>query len=68
MLRCQVRQRYMEHQVLTERNLRKRSSRFWITRVRETLWMDLEYARIPQNMEALNQKYWYHFQEGKFRP
>ena len=29
--------------------------------------MDLEYARIPRNMEALNEKYWYHFQEEKFR-
>lgn len=63
-----VRQRYMEHQVLTEKNLEQKKQQVLDqARVRETLWMDLEYARIPQNMEALNEKYWYHFQEGKFR-
>lgn len=63
-----VRQRYMEHQVLTEKNLEQKKQRVLDqARVRETLWMDLEYARIPRNMEALNEKYWYHFQEGKFR-
>ena len=63
-----VRQRYMEHQVLTEKNMEKKKQQVLDqARVRETLWIDLEYARIPQNMEALNEKYWYHFQEGKFR-
>lgn len=63
-----VRQRYMEHQVLTEKNLEQKKQQVLDqARVRETLWMDLEYARIPRNMEALNEKYWYHFQEGKFR-
>ena len=63
-----VRQRYMEHQVLTDKNLEQKKQQVLDqARVRETLWMDLEYARIPQNMEALNEKYWYHFQEGKFR-
>lgn len=63
-----VRQRYMEHQVLMEKNLEQKKQQVLAqARVRETLWMDLEYARIPQNMEALNEKYWYHFQEGKFR-
>ena len=63
-----VRQRYMEHQVLTEKNLEQKKQQVLDqARVRETLWMNLEYARIPQNMEALNEKYWYHFQEGKFR-
>ena len=63
-----VRQRYMEHQVLTEKNLEQKKQQVLDqARVRETLWMDLEYARIPWNMEALNEKYWYHFQEGKFR-
>lgn len=63
-----VRQRYMEHQVLTEKNLEQKKQQVLDqVRVRETLWMDLEYARIPRNMEALNEKYWYHFQEGKFR-
>ena len=63
-----VRQRYMEHQVLTEKNLEQKKQQVLDqARVRETLWMDLEYARIPRNMEVLNEKYWYHFQEGKFR-
>lgn len=63
-----VRQRYMEHQALTEKNLEQKKQQVLDqARVRETLWMDLEYARIPRNMEALNEKYWYHFQEGKFR-
>lgn len=63
-----VRQRYMEHQVLTEKNLEQKKQQVLDqARVRETLWMDLEHARIPRNMEALNEKYWYHFQEGKFR-
>ena len=63
-----VRQRYMEHQALTEKNLEQKKQQVLDqVRVRETLWMDLEYARIPRNMEALNEKYWYHFQEGKFR-
>ncbi|WP_440321353.1 response regulator [Laedolimicola sp.] len=63
-----VRQRYMEHQALTEKNLEQKKQQVLDqARVRETLWMDLEYARILQNMEALNEKYWYHFQEGKFR-
>lgn len=63
-----VRQRYMEHQALTEKNLEQKKQQVLDqARVRETLWMDLEYARIPRNMEALNEKYWYHFQEEKFR-
>ncbi len=63
-----VRQRYMEHQALTEKNLEQKKQQVLDqARVRETLWMDLEYARIPRNMEVLNEKYWYHFQEGKFR-
>ena len=57
-----VRQRYMEHQVLTEKNLEQKKQQVLDqARVRETLWMDLEYAQIPRNMEALNEKYWYHF-------
>ena len=43
-----VRQRYMEHQALTEKNLeQKKQQVLEQARVRETLWMDLEYARIP---------------------
>ena len=51
-----VRQRYMEHQALTEKNLEQKKQQVLDqARVRETLWMDLEYARIPRNMEALNE-------------
>lgn len=43
-----VRQRYMEHQALTEKNLEQKKQQVLDqARVRETLWMDLEYARIP---------------------
>ena len=63
-----VRQRYVEHQVLAEKNLEQKKQQVLDqARVRDTLWMDLEYAQIPQTLDALNEKYRYHFKEGKFR-
>ena len=41
---------------MTEKNLEQKKQQVLDqARVRETLWMDLEYAWIPQNMEALNE-------------
>lgn len=61
-------QRYREHRLLTEKNLEEKKQRVLDqVRVRKTLWMDLEYACIPWNMDILNEKYRYHFQKGKFR-
>ena len=63
-----VRQRYMDHQLLTEKNLEQQKQQVLDqARVRDTLWLDLEYAQIPGTMDTLNEKYRYHFQEGKFR-
>ena len=64
-----VRQRYMEHQALTEKNLEQKKQQVLDqARVRETLWMDLEYARIPQNMEALNENTGTIFRRGNSGP
>lgn len=63
-----VRQRYLEHQAEAEENREQKKQQVLDqARLRDTLWMDLEQGQIPAELEALNEKYRYHFAEGVFR-
>ncbi len=63
-----VRQRYIEHRDQAEKNLEQRKQQVEDqARVRDTLWLDLENAQIPQELRSLNEKYRYHFEEGSYR-
>lgn len=63
-----VRKRYMEYLDLTEKRLELQKQQIVDqARVRDTLWFDLENAQIPQELDALNEMYRYHFKDGLFR-
>ena len=63
-----VRQRYLEHQTQAEENLEQQKQQATDkARLRETLWMDLEFGQAPEMLEELNEKYRYHFEEGLFQ-
>jgi len=63
-----VRQRYMERQNQAESNrIHQEKQAVDKERLRDMLWLDIESGLISDEMDTINQKYYYHFQNGFYQ-
>lgn len=63
-----VRQRYLERQNQEESSrIQKEQQAVDKTRLRDMFWLDIESGFISEDIETINKKYYYHFQDGIFQ-
>ena len=63
-----IRQRFLEKQnEVTIMRIQEEEKAADVGRLRKTLWNDISIGNVPEKIEDINKKYYYHFEDGIFQ-